>query len=75
MANEKGGRLVLGMADAEYFSVISEQDPDFSSRVCKGLTMEDLDAEAVEIMRKLIADKQKRADTSLYLERQRRGCL
>lgn len=58
------GESLREMDDAEYFSIISEQDPDFSSRVCKGLTMDDLDAEAVENMRKLIADKQKRADAN-----------
>ena len=58
------GENLREMDDAEYFSIISEQDPDFSSRVCDGLTMEDLDAEAVENMRKLIADKQKRTDAN-----------
>ena len=58
------GESLREMDDAEYFSIISEQDPDFSSRVCKGLTIEDLDAEAVENMRKLIADKQKRTDAN-----------
>ncbi len=56
------GESLREMDDAEYFSIISEQDPDFSSRVCKGLTMDELDTEAIENMRKLIADKQKRAD-------------
>lgn len=40
------GESLREMDDAEYFSIISEQDPDFSSRVCKGLTMDDLDTEA-----------------------------
>ncbi len=56
------GESLREMDDAEYFSIISEQDPDFSSRVCKGLTIDDLDGEATENMRRLIADKQKRAD-------------
>ena len=58
------GESLREMDDAEYFSIISEQDPDFSSRICNGLTMDDLDAEAIENMRKLIADKQKRADAN-----------
>ena len=58
------GESLREMDDAEYFSVISEQDPDFSSRVCKGLTLNDLDAEAIENMRRLIADKQKRPDAT-----------
>ena len=58
------GESLREMDDAEYFSVISEQDPDFSSRVCEGLTLNDLDAEAIENMRRLIADKQKRPDAT-----------
>ena len=56
------GESLREMDDAEYFSIISEQDPDFSSRICKGLTIDDLDEEAVSKMRKLIADKRKRTD-------------
>lgn len=58
------GESLREMDDAEYFSIISEQDPDFSSRVCEGLTLDDLDTEAIENMRKLIADKQKRPDAN-----------
>ena len=58
------GESLREMDDAEYFSIISEQDPDFSSRVCEGLTINDLDTEAIENMRKLITDKQKRADAN-----------
>ncbi|MBQ9261013.1 MAG: putative DNA binding domain-containing protein [Prevotella sp.] len=58
------GESLREMDDAEYFSIISEQDPDFSSRVCEGLTLDDLDTEAIENMRKLIADKQKRPDVN-----------
>ena len=58
------GESLREMDDAEYFSIISEQDPDFSSRVCEGLTIDDLDTEAIENMRKLIADKQKRPDAN-----------
>ena len=58
------GESLREMDDAEYFSIISEQDPDFSSRVCEGLTINDLDTEAIDSMRKLIADKQKRADAN-----------
>ena len=58
------GESLREMDDAEYFSIISEQDPDYSSRVCKGLTLDDLDAEAIEDMRHLIAIKQKRPDAT-----------
>ena len=58
------GESLREMDDAEYFSIISEQDPDFSSRICQGLTIDDLDTEAIKKMRKLIVDKQKRTDAS-----------
>ena len=56
------GESLREMDDAEYFSIISEQDPDFSSRVCDGLSIEDLDDNAIEVMRQLISDKRKRND-------------
>ena len=58
------GESLREMDDAEYFSIISEQDPDFSSRICKGLSVENLDEDAIGKMRILIADKQKRADAT-----------
>lgn len=56
------GESLREMDDAEYFSIISEQDPDFSSRVCDGLSIEDLDDNAIAVMRRLISDKRKRND-------------
>lgn len=58
------GESLREMDDAEYFSIISEQDPDFSSRVCEGLTLEDLDETAIEKMRELIAKKRGRSDVA-----------
>ena len=58
------GESLREMDDAEYFSIISEQDPDFSSRVCEGLSLDDLDTDAIGNMRKLIAEKQKRSDAN-----------
>jgi len=51
------GESLREMDDAEYFSIISEQDPDFSARVCEGLLMEDLDEEAIRRMRTYISEK------------------
>ena len=44
------GDSLREMDDAEYFSIISEQDPDFSAKICKGLKVEDLDEEAINNM-------------------------
>lgn len=54
------GESLREMDDAEYFSIISEHDPDFSARICKGLTIDDLDNDAIEEMRSLIAKNRNR---------------
>lgn len=41
------GESLREMDDQEYFSILQEQDPDFSARICKGLSMEDLSEEAM----------------------------
>ena len=58
------GESLREMDDAEYFSIISEQDPDFSARVCEGLTVEDLDEEAIGKMRELIVQKRGKKDVA-----------
>ena len=58
------GESLREMDDAEYFSIISEQDPDYSARVCAGLTVEDLDEEAIGKMRELIVRKRGRKDVA-----------
>lgn len=55
------GESLREMDDAEYLAIISEQDPDYSARICKGLTIEDLDDDAISEMRKLIAENRKRS--------------
>jgi len=42
------------MGDSEYFSIISESDPDFSARICGGMTLEDIDEAALNQMRHLM---------------------
>ena len=58
------GESLREMDDAEYFSIISEQDPDYSARVCEGLMLEDLDEEAIGKMRELIVRKRGRKDVA-----------
>ena len=64
------GESLREMDDAEYFSIISEQDPDYSARICEGLTLEDLDDEAIEKMRERIAQKRNRKDMAAMPLRQ-----
>ncbi len=48
------GDSLREMDDAEYFSILQEQDPDFSARICPGLNLNDLDEQAIEEMRRLM---------------------
>jgi ATP-dependent DNA helicase RecG len=53
------GESLTRMSDEMYFSILQEQEPDFSAKICEGLTFEDLDKKAIEKMKSLYADKQK----------------
>ena len=47
------------MSNAELFRILSERAPDFSATICEGLTFEDLDPEAIALMKAGYAKKQK----------------
>ena len=47
------------MSNAELFRILSERAPDFSATICEGLTFEDLDIEAIRLMKAGYAKKQK----------------
>lgn len=53
------GESLREMSDTEMLAILSEQEPDYSARVCEGLLMEDLDENAVMKMVSMYADKQK----------------
>ncbi len=46
------------MDDKTYLSIIQEQEPDFSEMVCDGVTIDDLDAVAIEKLKEKYAKKQ-----------------
>ena len=46
------------MSDDELFRILSEREPDFSAKVCEGMTLEDLDTEAIAVLKKRYAEKQ-----------------
>ena len=56
------GESLREMDDQEYFSILQEQDPDFSARICKGIAMEDLSEEAITQMRRLIHQKRNKPE-------------
>lgn len=51
------GESLREMSDPEIFKILSEQEPDFSAKTCEGLTMDDLDAEAIKVMKQKYAEK------------------
>ena len=51
------GESLREMDDAELFKILSEQEPDYSAKICEGLTMDDLDAEAIRVMKQKYAEK------------------
>ena len=52
------GEDLLPMDDKTYLSIIQEQEPDFSEQFCEGATFEDLDAEAIKVMKEKYAKRQ-----------------
>ena len=53
------GDSLRNMSDEEMFSILSEQEPDFSAKICEGLTIDDLDDSAIQKMKDGYALKQK----------------
>ena len=45
------------MSDAMYLKILQESEPDFSEKICEGLSLEDLDEEAIRVMKKKYADR------------------
>jgi ATP-dependent DNA helicase RecG len=53
------GESLRNMNDEEMFAILSEQEPDFSAKVCDGLKIADLDELAIKAMKESYALKQK----------------
>lgn len=44
------GESLRNMSDDEMLSILTENEPDFSAKICEGLTISDLDEEAITRM-------------------------
>lgn len=53
------GEELKPMSDAYYCKIIQEQEPDFSELICDGITIDDLDDDAIRVMKEKYAKKQK----------------
>ena len=51
------GESLREMSDSEMLKILTEQEPDFSAKICDGLTMDDLDPKAIEVMKQKYAEK------------------
>ena len=51
------GESLREMSDEEIFKILSEQEPDFSAKICNGLTIGDLDPDAIRVMKQKYAEK------------------
>lgn len=56
------GEELKPMSDEMIFSILQEHEPDFSADICDGITINDLDAEAIRILKQKYATKQKNPD-------------
>lgn len=53
------GESLRNMSDEEMFAILSEQEPDFSAKICEGLSVSDLDEIAIKKMKDSYGRKQK----------------
>ena len=53
------GEELKPMDDKTFISMIQDQEPDFSEQICEDVCLEDLDKEAIRIMKERYAEKQK----------------
>lgn len=51
------GESLREMSDQEMLKILSEQEPDFSAKICHSLTLADLDSNAMSIMKRKYAEK------------------
>ena len=51
------GEELKPMSDAMFLKILQESEPDFSAKVCDGLTLEDLDEDAIREMKVKYANK------------------
>lgn len=53
------GDSLRNMSDEEMFAILSEQESDFSAKICEGISITDLDEQAIKKMKESYARKQR----------------
>ena len=57
---------VKPMSDAVYLKILQESEPDFSEKICEGLSLEDLDEEAIRVMKQGYAQRWNKPEQDGY---------
>ncbi len=52
------GEELKPMSDEQYLKIIQEQEPDFSQKICEGVSIDDLDSNAIQRMKEAYSKKQ-----------------
>lgn len=52
------GEELLPMSEEQYLKIIQEQEPDFSERICEGVSIDDLDSNAILKLKEAYSKKQ-----------------
>ena len=45
------GDSLRNMSDDEFYKILSEQEPDFSAKICQNFSLSDIDEKAIEILK------------------------
>lgn len=51
------GESLRNMSDEEMFAILSEQEPDFSAKICNGINLDDLDSLAIKKLIEAYSEK------------------
>ena len=60
------GEELKPMSDAVYLKILQESEPDFSEKICEGLSLEDLDEEAIRVMKQGYAQRWNKPEQDGY---------
>lgn len=66
----RSGEELIPMPDKVLFSILQETDSDYSQAICEGVTIDDLDKEAIDILKEKYARKQNNPTFTSLSDRQ-----
>lgn len=66
----RSGEELIPMPDKVLFSILQETDPDYSQAICEGVTIDDLDKEAIDILKEKYDRKQNNPTFTSLSDRQ-----